>query len=415
LSTQKFLTVCEWSVYGALCLAILLLGVGRVEFGFWGLSMSAWSVSRTTLGFWLILKIIVVFRQGWPRISRAALLPFVPLASFFAIVTLSLLPDFRAAGDYRYLVFAFCHAVMVVDVFADAGRQRWLLLTLAVSPLVFVVRGFIDDPEVFNFALSYRFDFPLDHANTAGYLLAMSFPLAFYVARAEPGWRRWLATLSCLGQILALLLTYSRGAWLGWIAAMFFYGVATRQLKFLIVTLAVTATCVVALPSLRQRVLSVARPRIDPSLSDRLRLAEDAFRLGVDHPILGVGYGRGRLKSALRSRYQGTLSENSLVLHTHNVYIEIFAETGLLGLGTFLALIISTLWRLLHSALTRSAPQRFAGIAIAASWTAAAVAGLGDIPFYHHEPRVFFFTLFALAYLYCRGADTELSPKSLGG
>jgi O-antigen ligase len=243
----------------------------------------------------------------------------------------------------------------------------------------------------------------------------MSFPLAFYVARAEPGWRRWLATLSCLGQILALLLTYSRGAWLGWIAAMFFYGVATRQLKFLIVTLAVTATCVVALPSLRQRVLSVARPRIDPSLSDRLRLAEDAFRLGVDHPILGVGYGRGRLKSALRSRYQGTLSENSLVLHTHNVYIEIFAETGLLGLGTFLALIISTLWRLLHSALTRSAPQRFAGIAIAASWTAAAVAGLGDIPFYHHEPRVFFFTLFALAYLYCRGADTELSPKSLGG
>ena len=414
MSTQKFLTWCEWSVYGALCLSILLLGVGRLDFGFWDLRMSAWSVSRTTLGFWVILKFIFVCRQGWPSVSRTALLPWAPLASFFAIVTLSLLPDFRSAGDYRYLVFAVAHAVMIVDIFADTGRQRWLLLILAVSPLVVVVRGFIDAPEVFNFALSYRFDYPLDHANTAGYLLAMSFPLAFYSARAAPGWHRWLAALSCLGQILALVLTYSRGAWLGWIAAMFFYGVATRQLKYLVVTLAVTATCAVALPSLRQRVYSVARPRLDPSLSDRLRLAEDAFQLGLDHPILGVGYGRGRLKEALRSRYQGTLRENSLVLHTHNVYIELFAETGLLGLGTFLGLIISTLWRLLHSALTRSAPQRLAGIAIAASWTAAAVAGLGDIPFYHHEPRVFFFTLFALAYLYCRGSDTELSPKRLG-
>ena len=196
---------------------------------------------------------------------------------------------------------------------------------------------------------------------------------------------------------------------------MFFFGVVTRQWKYLIVILAVTVTCVVGLPSLRQRVSSVIRPYSDPSLSDRLRLAEDAFRLGVDHPILGVGYGRGRLKNALRSRYQGTLSENSPIWHTHNVYLELFAETGLMGLGAFLGLIISTLWRLFHSALTRSAPQRLAGISIAASWTAAAVAGLGDIPFYHHEPRVFFFTLFALAYLYCRGADRELRPKSLVG
>jgi len=373
--------------------------------------MSAWSVSRTTLGFWVILKFIFVCRQGWPRISRTALLPWAPLASFFAIVTLSLLPDFRSVGDYRYLVFAVAHAVMIVDIFADTGRQRWLLLIMAVSPLVFVVRGLIDAPEVFNFALSYRFDYPLDHANTAGYLLAMSIPLCLYVVQAERGWRRWLAALSCLGQILALLLTYSRGAWLGWIAAMFFFGVATRQWKYLIVTLVVTATCVAALPSLRQRVYSVVRPRIDPSLSDRLRLAQDAFRLGVDHPILGVGYGRGRLKQALRSGYQGTASENSPIWHTHNVYLELFAETGLLGLGAFIWLIVSTLHRLLRGALARATPERLVGLTLATAWTAAAVAGLGDVPFYHHEPRVFFFTLFALSHLYCRDAGRECGQK----
>jgi hypothetical protein len=28
------------------------------------------------------------------------------------------------------------------------------------------------------------------------------------------------------------------------------------------------------------------------------------------------------------------------------------------------------------------------------------VTGLGDVPFYHHETRICFFTLLALAYLY---------------
>jgi putative inorganic carbon (HCO3(-)) transporter len=159
------------------------------------------------------------------------------------------------------------------------------------------------------------------------------------------------------------------------------------------------------LPALNQRVASVMEPRRDPALSDRMRLARDAFQLGLDHPILGVGYGRGRLKEGLKSRYQGTPSEGSPVWHTHNVYIELFAETGLLGLGAFLGLILSALWRVLVSAGARASSQRLVGLAIASSLTAAAVAGLGDIPFYHHEPRIFFFSLFALAYLYCQQID----------
>ena len=52
--------------------------------------------------------------------------------------------------------------------------------------------------------------------------------------------------------------------------------------------------------------------------------------------MLGVGYGRGRLKEALRgdSRDQG--GEYNPIAHTHNVYLELFAETGLFGLGIFL-------------------------------------------------------------------------------
>jgi O-antigen ligase len=402
---DKFFNFCERAIFGALCVAIILLGVGRVGVGFVDQSLSAWSVSRTTLGFWLLLKIIFLLRHGRPGADRAMLLSWAPLAWFFVIVTASLLPDFRSAGDYRYFALAVGHALMVADLCAAPSRRRTLLLLMAVAPAVLVVRGVLDVPEVFKFSLDYRFDHPLDHPNTVGYLLAMSIPLCGYVLLAETGAWRGLAAVSVIGQIFAMLLTYSRGAWLGLAAALFVFAGLTKRWKSLVAMLAALAICVIGLPSLRDRVFSVLRPSSDPAIRDRLQIARQAFQVGVEHPILGVGYGRGRLKEALRSRYQGAPDERGPIWHTHNLYIELFAETGLLGLGAFVVLVSRMLWRLLRSAARRGPAQRLLGFALASSWTGATVAGLGDIPFHHHEPRVFFFSLLALGYLYCRESD----------
>ena len=128
----------------------------------------------------------------------------------------------------------------------------------------------------------------------------------------------------------------------------------------------------------------------------------------MDHPILGVGYGRGRLKELLPVYFKGTLLEGSPVLHTHNVYVELFAETGLVGLLAFLWLLAHTLIRLCSTAWRRDGPERYLGYALTASWIAAIVAGFGDIPFFHHETRIFFFTLLALAHLYGGAAKTAI-------
>ncbi len=410
MSGQKILTWWERGVYGALCCAIVLLGVGRLDLPFSDRTMSAWSVSRTTFGFWLVLKLTVQIRRGWPSIDRAALWPFTPLLIFFTVVSLSIIPDFRSTGDYRYLAWAIAHAVMAADIFTRPERQRWLLRLLALAPLVMVLRGFIHAPEIFDFGLAHRFGYPLDHPNSAGYLLTMSFPLGLAVAITESGWWRRLALLSCTGQLLALLLTYSRGAWLGWLGAMIFFGSATKQWRYLLMTVAVVAACVASLPSLRERLVSVAvQPQGDASISERLEVLRNTIRLGMEHPILGVGYGRGRLKAGLRANYQETYGAARPIWHAHNVYGELFAETGLLGLGTFLWMIVYTLYRLLCAAIRRASLHRHLGYTIAASWIGAALSGLGDIPFYHHEPRVFYFSLFALAYLYCREPQTEPS------
>ncbi len=396
---HRLLIWWERGLVAALCLSVALLGVGPLEFFSSGGGVSAWSVSRTTFFFWLLWKLLLVGHRGWAQIGRSQLKALVPLYAFFIAVTSSLLPDFHQAGDYRYFFFGCAHAVMLVDIFSFAHQKRWLPLMLGVLPIILVARGLAYHPLVLKFDLAHRFAYPSDHANTAGYLFAMSIPLSAAVAMARPGWLRGLSWLSCGNQVFALILTFSRGAWLGAAAALGYLTIALK-LWTLVAALLLVASIAVTLPRVQRRVATMADPQSDVSIRERWLLLTSSLQLGIQHPILGVGYGRGRLKTSLRPYLQGTPLENVPIRHAHNVYAELFAETGTIGLLTFLWLLGQTLWRLSRRALASEGAERLMGWGLAASWVAAMVTGLGDIPFYHHGTRIFFFTLFALAHMY---------------
>lgn len=397
----------------ALCLSVFLLGVGRLEASASGASLSAWSVSRTTFFFWLIGKLLHLCHGGRIELKRNVSISLVPLYLFFMAVTLSLLPDFHQAGDYRYFFFGCAHAVMIVDVFSAVPQRRWLIPLLGVLPIVLVVRGFLYHPAIIEFSLNNRFGYPLDHANTAGYLLAMSLPLCVVVALTATAWWRGFSLASCASQVLALVLTFSRGAWLGWGASIIYLAAALRKLNILVIFVLVPAACGLVIPELKDRLASVIRPADDTAMQERLQRLTSSLRLGMDHPVLGVGYGRGRLKEFLPSYLKGTVLEGAPVLHTHNLYVELFAETGAIGLLTFLWLLGQTLWRLWRRTLAREGAARVLGWGLSASWVAAMVAGLGDVPFYHHETRIYFFTVFALAHMYYSdsGDGSPIAPK----
>jgi O-antigen ligase len=404
---QTYLDWWRRVLIAAACLSIALIGIGRIEFFSTGVSMSAWSVSRTTFLFWLMLKLLVLIRSGWAHTGLSDLKSLAPLFLFFSAVTASLMPDFHQAGDYRYLFFACVHAVMLVDLFSTTPQKRWLPVLLGVFPMVLIVRGFVHDPSILMMSLSQRFGYPLDHPNTAGYVFAMSIPLGLFVAIERTGWWRVSGVFSSASQVFALVLTFSRSAWLGWIASMLYLTATSGKWKYLAALMALAAACLLVSSPLQDRLASVIRPHDDLAIQERLQRLRSSLQLGRDHPILGVGYGRGRLKEALRPYLKGTLLEDSPVLHTHNVYVELFAETGSVGLFAFLWLLGHTLLRVWRASLKRVGPERLLGLALSASWIAAIVTGFGDVPFYHHETRIFFFTLFALAHMYALGVNGE--------
>jgi O-antigen ligase len=387
-------------IFVSLCVSIVLLGIGPLESSLPGARVSAWSVSRTTFFLWLVGKLLTRFHYGnWGLGFIKQAVP-IPLVFFFIFVTLSLLPDFRPEGDYRYFFFGSMHCLMILDLFSDPKRWRLAFYLLALLPGLLAVRGILYDPWVLELDQMRRFGYPLPHPNIAGYSFVITLPLCFALVVGESGRKRALSMLSWGVQLLALMLTYSRGSWLGWCASIISFGVMLRRWRESWIILTIVGFLLSFATPLQERVFSLVRPQTDFSINERIQAMEAGLRVGLDHPVLGVGYGRGRLREGIRELYQGTATDITRIAHTHNMYIELFAGTGLLGLSAFIWLLCHAFSRALKNASSLQDESRIFQFGIAASWIAFAVTGLGDVPFFHHEIRILFFTLLALTYLH---------------
>lgn len=399
--------LAEWwgkIVFFLLCIAIAFLGVGRIEIPPLGLRLSSWSISRTVFFFWLIWKLLLWILYGraglgWRRIS-----PPPPLLFFFVFVTASLLPFFfREAGDYRYFLFAFFHYIVVADLFSQGRRAQLLLCLLGIAPGFLLIRGILSHPSVLSLSRMDRFGFPLDHPNTAGYLFSMAIPLSLAVIASVKGWIRGLSNFSLGAQFAGLTLSYSRGAWLGCLVSLLGLALMEKRFRKAIVVLGLLGLLVIIiLNPVRNRLVSLVDTMQDADMVWRLEVMAKAISLGIENPFWGAGYGREHLRAAIAEKYPGFFNQR-FIPHSHNLYTELLSGTGFFGIGIFLWLLGSTLSRLLLSARREEIKERKILLScLAASLLAFMVSGFGDVPFYHHETRIFFFTLLALIYLNLR-------------
>ena len=70
----------------------------------------------------------------------------------------------------------------------------------------------------------------------------------------------------------------------------------------------------------------------------RLLVWRESLGYILDHPWLGYGFGRGSLRAALHATFN-----DGLLWHSHNLFLEVVLQTGLIGLALFLFLLVSLL------------------------------------------------------------------------
>jgi putative inorganic carbon (HCO3(-)) transporter len=249
---------------------------------------------------------------------------------------------------------------------------------------------------------------PVNEPNRFAQIMIVLLPFAFYLHRvSRPASLRLLARLMGGAVLCGVLLTLSRGAMvsLALMAAAAAVIGWVRASRLTIAAIAAVAILPIAAPFAFERVASIANvtrltDNADPRAADgaiRGRATEmlAAVYVFLDHPISGVGPGQ------FAKFYVQDYSRNSDIQfrdldgarRAHSLYLELAAEQGLVGLGTFAAimtLLMRRLWRAQRSA--RSASE--ADLA-AACWLSL-LAYLSTGFFLHLSYQRYFWLLLAL-------------------
>jgi O-antigen ligase len=159
-------------------------------------------------------------------------------------------------------------------------------------------------------------------------------------------------------------------------------------------------------------------PRREQSVEDRIEPALDAASIVRDHPLLGTGGGTFYLTyMAYQPNWEGFYN------HAHNDYLEIAADTGLLGLGLLVGLAAHALWTAVGLLRRRRNPVlRSAGFAAVMSITAMALHALVDFNLHIPANALTFCVMVALPFAAsrlhgrepreARGAREDASPSS---
>jgi putative inorganic carbon (hco3(-)) transporter len=362
----------------------------------------------------LVIAVNALRRGTFWTALRDPLLPLMVL--FVAVAVVS------AAANATPPRVALLGIVMTVDAIAVYFLARMVPLTerkawLAVSAVVAValVAAFIGilqvllHPDLFGFASfagrfgeGGRITSFLGNPNMVAAVIGASLPFPLLAARRlEASRDRWISFAVVTIFALALLLTFSRGAWLavlvGALVTILFLD--RRTLLTLAMAIAIAWLVTIVMP----RNLLVARadlplyfpesgaPSIIDSTLDRLdavyerrdlrmRFIREGIPIIVDNPLLGVGPGRygGAASAIVPSPVYEEYGTGLYGFRTvHNFWLHLYGEVGAVGGAIFVVAILGLWIRLVKNARATLDPRRF--VLLAGTATAVSVVTLNNM------------------------------------
>lgn len=257
------------------------------------------------------------------------------IASFFWVVTL-VRDERRLSRLIRWMIgFGFLTALIAVLLYVlpDTQAEEWLL---RLRPLGYyreggpVLRYILDDPEQPERAIGTAVD-----PNLLGATLATLIPLALpQVFAARPVWPRSLIVLFLGTMGLALLLTFSRGAFIGAAAAVL--ALSLLRYRRLLPIMAAGLILLFLLPATQDYAQHLLAGLRGEDLATRMRFGEyrDALTLISRYPLFGVGF--------------AGVPDVDLYIKVASIYLLLAVQMGLVGLGVFLFMMgvfFGTAWR----------------------------------------------------------------------
>lgn len=228
-------------------------------------------------------------------------------------------------------------------------------------------------------------------------LLIIPFTFALFFVQKRP-WKKFLLLCAAGGMCLCMLLTFSRGGWLGLIfAAAVFLIVLDGRYVFL--GIAALIVLYFVLPeTVISRFTSIGDLG-DGSTSYRVSIWYGTVSMLKDYWMCGIGPGT----EAFNLVYPIYSYSAASAQHAHNLFLQITAEAGVCGILAFAA-VIFTYFRTTLSAMFREKEKssRYFQAASAASVAGFLVQGMTDNAFYNYRVLFLFWAILAVGMLAAR-------------
>jgi len=217
---------------------------------------------------------------------------------------------------------------------------------------------------------------------------------------------RWWLIAGWIVGVVALALTYVRGAWIGFAAGVIGCALAFRRsATVLIGVVLVTVVAVAVLPGVLDRALTLGHA--DDTVRDRLAMIHGGWAMVREHPITGVGVGEVK---RLYPSYAPPEALRHSTSHLHNTPMQIFVERGAVGLVSWLA-IYAMFFVEARRVLARIPPDgdrdRALVVGVMAAVAAFLIAGLFEYNFGDTEVILMVNALMALPFVIDRELTVE--------
>jgi len=301
---------------GSLFVDIMLLGVGLGL-----LRRGKPMLARTELN-----KILAIFAGlTYLLLWRGSFTIGAPLPLWFS--------DPRMSDWKNYMVMPLLFLVSVSAL--TTRRQMKILLILMCASVLVLDKSFINlmsQRDMSSFSYDMRDAGAMGYAGVNGlgaFAAQFSIFLIAMAGVARKWWRPALFVTLAL-TLLALMYSFSRGAYLGLCVGLLYLGVRKNRLLLVILVLFLSSWQTLVPPAVRQRVLMTRgeNGEIESSAAERLSLWDEAMQIFRGDPLFGMGFNT-----------YGTSDHVGGYRDTHNVYVKVLVETGLVGLSVFLILL----------------------------------------------------------------------------
>ena len=368
----------------------------------------------TVLEILLVVAIAAGLYAYWDELPwRSPYMWPAALLAVAATIDTIVAPDRRAAAGLwkAYFVEPMLAGVVVAAMARERSRARLLLAGLAVAGTVAALVNIADAALAVGRHTFNEVTPPVAIYNSANaiplYLEPLvAFALAVFFFSDDHRERVVAAAFTAVAAV-AIFLSFSRAGWLTLAALVFFVALFSRwRWPVLAGTVALAGLLFAASGSVRHRVLVEFDPASPQNtMGLRMSLWKSTLNMLSHNSLFGGGL--SGFKASILPYKDPAYHED--LIYPHNVLLNFWSETGLLGLAAFIWLMVQTVRTALRGLAQGPWPRAMA-IGLLGLALSFAIHGIVDLPYFKNDQALAFWTLVGVQFASLRPVSREASP-----